>query len=114
MTDTRARGIEQTSRFWPTAVCPVSERACGQVNTQGPRFSLMASSARVRAILDLVSELSEAEREELRDELDADLTPEQWKSAWDEELLRRIIQVAGGEVQCATLDEVAEHVLKRA
>jgi len=74
---------------------------------------LMASSARVRAILDLVSGLSEAEREELRDELDADLTPEQWKSAWDEELSRRITQIEGGEVQCATLDEVAERVLNR-
>jgi hypothetical protein len=74
----------------------------------------MASSARVRAILDLVSGLSEAEREELRDELDADLTPEQWKSGWDEELSRRITQIEGGEVQCVTLDEVAERVLNRA
>jgi hypothetical protein len=73
----------------------------------------MASSARVRTILDLVAGLSEAEREELRDELDADWTPEQWKSAWDEELSRRIVQIEGGEVQCATLDEVAERVLNR-
>jgi hypothetical protein len=73
----------------------------------------MASSERVRTILDLVSELSEAEREELRDELDADLTPEQWKFAWDEELSRRILQIEDGEVQCATLDEVAERMLNR-
>ena len=73
----------------------------------------MASSERVRTILDLVSELSEAEREELRDELDADLTPEQWKSAWDEELSRRILQIEDGEVQCATLDEVAGRVSNR-
>jgi hypothetical protein len=50
----------------------------------------------------------------LRDELDADLTPEQWKSGWDEELSRRITQIEGGEVQCVTLDEVAERVLNRA
>jgi putative addiction module component (TIGR02574 family) len=73
----------------------------------------MGSSARVRAILELVSELSEAEREELGDELDADLTPEEWKSAWDEELSRRINQIESGKVQCATLDEVAERVLNR-
>jgi putative addiction module component (TIGR02574 family) len=73
----------------------------------------MGSSARVRAILELVSELSEAEREELGDELHADLTPEEWKSAWDEELSRRINQIEGGKFQCATLDEVAERVLNR-
>lgn len=73
----------------------------------------MASSARVRAILDLVSGLSEAEREELRDELDADLTSEQWKYAWDEELSRRITEIEGGEVQCETLDEIVERVLNR-
>jgi hypothetical protein len=73
----------------------------------------VASSVRVRAILQLVSELSEAEREELRDELDAELTPEQWKSTWDDELSRRIAQIEGGEVECATLDEVAERMLNR-
>jgi putative addiction module component (TIGR02574 family) len=73
----------------------------------------MASSGRVRAILQLVSELSEAEREELRDELDAEVTPEQWNSAWDDELSRRMAQIEGGEVQYATLDEVAERLLNR-
>jgi putative addiction module component (TIGR02574 family) len=73
----------------------------------------MASSGRVRAILQLVSELSEAEREKLRDELDSEGTPEQWNSAWDDELSRRMAQIEGGEVQCATLDEVAERMLNR-
>jgi hypothetical protein len=73
----------------------------------------MASSGRVRAILQLVSELSEAEREELRDELDAEVTPEQWKSGWDDELSRPMAQIEGGDVQCATLDEVAERMLNR-
>jgi hypothetical protein len=47
-----------------------------------------ASSSRVRAILELVSELDEAERDELRDEIDIaeTLSPTEWEHAWDGEL----------------------------
>jgi hypothetical protein len=51
-------------------------------------FSMPASSSRVRAILELVSELDEAERDELRDEIDIaeTLSPTEWEHAWDGEL----------------------------
>jgi hypothetical protein len=71
------------------------------------------ASPRVREILDLVQELSEVERDELRDELDRELSPEQWSAAWDDELSERIAQIERGEVQCATLDEVAARIASR-
>jgi len=116
MTEAHASGVEPTGRVLANRSVPGERvRLWSRWTSQHTRatLSLMASSARVRAILDLVSGLSEVEREELRDELDANLTPDQWKSAWDEELSRRIIQIEGGEVQCATLDEVAGRVSNR-
>jgi hypothetical protein len=58
-------------------------------------------SARVRAVLELVSELSESERNELRAELDGALpsSPEEWEGAWNNELSRRIAQIEGGDVE---------------
>ena len=57
-------------------------------------------SARVRAVLGLVSELSEGERNELRAELDGMLlsSPEEWDSAWNDELSRRIARIESGDV----------------
>jgi hypothetical protein len=58
-------------------------------------------SARVRAVLGLVSELSDNERNELREELDGALlsTPEEWDSAWNDELSRRIARIESGDVE---------------
>jgi hypothetical protein len=58
-------------------------------------------SARVRAVLGLVSELSEGERNELRAELDGMplSSPEEWDSAWNDELSRRIARIESGDVE---------------
>lgn len=57
-------------------------------------------SARVRAVLGLVSELSENERNELRAELDGMFLslPEEWNNAWNDELSNRIAQIERGDV----------------
>jgi hypothetical protein len=58
-------------------------------------------SARVRAVLGLVSELSDSERNELREELDGALpsSPEEWDSAWNDELSHRIARIESGDVE---------------
>jgi hypothetical protein len=58
-------------------------------------------SARVRAVLGLVSELSDNERNELREELEGALlaSPEEWDSAWNDELSRRIARIESGDVE---------------
>lgn len=57
-------------------------------------------SARVRAVLGLVSELSESEQNELRAEFGRTLlsSPEEWDSAWNDELSRRIDRIESGDV----------------
>ncbi len=58
----------------------------------------MSSSARVRRVLDLASELNTKERAEIAAELiagldeppDEKLTPEEWNRAWREEIARRL------------------------
>jgi hypothetical protein len=60
-------------------------------------------SPRVRAVLNLVSEMTDDERTELRDELDG--TTEQWESEWSDELQRRMAQIERGEVKLLTREE---------
>lgn len=58
-------------------------------------------SARVQAVLGMVSELSESERNELRAELDGSLlsSQEEWSGAWSGELSRRVADVESGKVE---------------
>ncbi|MGD0680229.1 MAG: hypothetical protein ABSC94_33040 [Polyangiaceae bacterium] len=74
-----------------------------------------ASSSRVRAILQLVSELDEAERDELRDELDITetLNHAQWEHAWNGELSNRIEQIERGEAKLLTKDEFVTQLRAR-
>jgi hypothetical protein len=63
-------------------------------------------SPRVRAVLDLVSAMTDDERAELRGELDgADVDDATWNAAWSSELARRIEQVERGEVKLLSADE---------
>ena len=64
-------------------------------------------SLRVRAVLDLVAEMNENERVELRDELDGALcTPVEWERTWNDELVRRMAEVERGEARLLTEDEL--------
>ena len=64
------------------------------------------ASPRVRAVIDLLDEMTEEERTELRSELEAASTPSEWKRAWNDELARRIAQIDAGEVHLVDGDEV--------
>ena len=74
-----------------------------------------ASSSRVRAILQLVSELDEAARDELRDELDVaeTLSPAEWERAWNGELSNRIEQIERGEAKLLTKEEFVTQLRAR-
>ncbi len=61
------------------------------------------SSPRVRAVLELVSEMTDEERAELRDELEG--STEEWSAAWTVELERRMAQIEQGEVKLLTREE---------
>lgn len=65
-------------------------------------------SARVRAVLDLVAELTDAERGELHAELNGAFAPSSadWERAWTDELSRRIAQVENGEASLIDGDEI--------
>jgi hypothetical protein len=63
-------------------------------------------SPRVRAVLDLVAEMSPEERAELRLELgDDEANQEEWTAAWNDELSNRMAQVERGEVKLLTREE---------
>jgi hypothetical protein len=63
-------------------------------------------SPRVRAVLDLVSELTEEERSELRAKLGGDdLDETEWTATWNDELSRRMTQIERGEVKLLTREE---------
>ncbi|AUX43215.1 uncharacterized protein SOCE26_046590 [Sorangium cellulosum] len=56
--------------------------------------------------MELIAELSEDERSELRDRLDGALcVPEEWDRAWRDELVRRVAQVEHGETRLLTEEE---------
>jgi hypothetical protein len=63
-------------------------------------------SPRVRAVIELLDEMNEEERKELRNELEGECTPSEWKRAWNDELARRISQIEAGEVELVDGDEV--------
>jgi hypothetical protein len=66
-------------------------------------------SPRVRAVLEIVSEMTEDERKELRYELGtpADGLDEAARAAaWNNELSRRLTQIERGEVQMLTEEEL--------
>lgn len=66
-------------------------------------------SVRVRAVLDLVEDLSDDERSELRERLDGVLgaaSAREWDRAWSDELSGRIAQIEGGEVELVDGDAV--------
>ena len=69
----------------------------------------MKTSPRVRAVLEIVSEMTEDERNELRHELGApadELDETAWTAAWNDELSRRMTQIERGEVRLLTADEL--------
>jgi Putative addiction module component len=64
-------------------------------------------SPRVRAVLELVAELSADERGELREELDGALcVPDEWDRAWNDELTHRIMEIERGEAKLLTEEEL--------
>ena len=63
-------------------------------------------SPRVRAVLELVSEMTEDERLELREELGTDeLDEKEWTAKWNDELAHRMAQVERGDVKLLTEEE---------
>jgi hypothetical protein len=63
-------------------------------------------SPRVRAVLELVSEMTEDERVELREKLGGDeLDEKEWTVAWNDELANRMGQIERGEVKLLTREE---------
>jgi hypothetical protein len=63
-------------------------------------------SPRVRAVLELLDEMNEAERKELQGQLEGECAPDDWRRAWNEDLVRRISQIEGGEVELVDGEEV--------
>jgi hypothetical protein len=63
-------------------------------------------SPRVRAVLELVSEMTEDERAELREKLGGEeLDEADWTAAWNDELAKRMSQIERGEVHLLTEEE---------
>ena len=64
-------------------------------------------SPRVRAVLELVSEMTDDERAELSAKLGGDdLDEKEWASAWNGELAHRMTQIERGEVKLLTREEL--------
>jgi hypothetical protein len=63
-------------------------------------------SPRVRAVVELLEEMDEEERKELRNELEGVCGPSEWKRAWHDELARRIAQIEEESVQLVDGDDV--------
>jgi len=61
-------------------------------------------SPRVAAILELVADMRDEERAELLTELDR-CAPEEWTSAWNDELVTRMEQIEHGKVRLLTREE---------
>jgi hypothetical protein len=64
------------------------------------------TSPRVRAVIELLDEMDQEERTELRQELEGASSPNEWKRAWNDELARRIAQIEAGEVELVDGGEV--------
>jgi hypothetical protein len=63
-------------------------------------------SPRVRAVIELLDEMNDEERKELRNELEGVCSPTEWKRAWNDELARRIAQIEAGDVELVDGDDV--------
>jgi hypothetical protein len=76
-------------------------------NTSGMHATGMAAqSPKVRAVLELIAEMSDEERGQLRETLSrAVATPADWDAAWNDELGRRIAQVERGEARLLNEEE---------
>jgi hypothetical protein len=65
-----------------------------------------AQSPKVRAVLELLAEMSDEERGQLRETLsNAIAAPAEWDAAWNDELGRRITEVERGEARLLTEEE---------
>jgi hypothetical protein len=62
-------------------------------------------SPRVRAALELIFEMDEHERAELRQELEGASSSEEWKRVWNDELAHRIEQIERGQVKLLSEEE---------
>jgi hypothetical protein len=60
------------------------------------------TSPRVRAVIELLGEMSDEEHEELRNELEGSTG---WSRAWNQELARRLVEIESGQVQLVDGDE---------
>ena len=63
-------------------------------------------SPRVRPVIELLDEMNDEERKELRSELEGVISPSEWKRAWNDELAHRLAQVEAGEVELVDGDDV--------
>lgn len=67
---------------------------------------MAARSPKVRAVLELIAEMSDDERGQLRETLSSAVAaPADWDAAWNDELGRRIAQVERGEARLLTEEE---------
>lgn len=64
------------------------------------------TSPRVQAVIELLDEMNEDERKELRNELEGACSPSEWKHAWNDELSVRIAQIEAGDVELVDGDKV--------
>ena len=67
---------------------------------------MAAQSPKVRAVLELIAEMSDEEHGQLRETLSrAVASPADWDAAWNDELGKRIAQVERGGARLLTEDE---------
>ncbi|MGA3121230.1 MAG: addiction module protein [Polyangiaceae bacterium] len=88
------------------AASVTTNRAARGLDAAALQSHARSMSPRVRAVLDLVSELTEDERSELRAKLGGDeLDETEWTAAWNDELSHRMAQIERGEVKLLTREE---------
>ena len=95
----KVSGIDRQEFPEPTSL--LDERAHRRHAT-----GMAAQSPKVRAVLELIAEMSDDERGQLRETLSkAIAAPAEWHAAWNDELGRRIAQVERGEARLLTEEE---------
>ena len=103
------QGIASISRELegePDPAPVTTNRAARGLDAAALQSHARSMSPRVRAVLDLVSELTEDERSELRAKLGGDeLDETEWTAAWNDELSHRMAQIERGEVKLLTREE---------
>jgi antitoxin component of MazEF toxin-antitoxin module len=93
------------SKLPPLDARPPGEAEALDVSTEGSQ-AIGMPSPRVRAVIELLDEMNEEERKELRTELESERTPSEWKRAWNDDLARRIAQIEANELELVDGDEV--------